>query len=234
MSETTVSIPSRYPFAPQLTLDDQIRSENTHGADSDTRLGSSICGTKASEDNGWGTSHGTKEWLCISQFDNLEANMSLMWYRGVRRQLSWVHWEGVWDTNRVDRTRRHNISRFLNGCTISESAAGSYSSRLELISNFWPGNCGGAGHSPVIHFEGSLKLKLGFFGIIESRLSWADDDWILWWWNWACKSYPDGDDEVEDERSFVFVALSRLASILNHFKTSTNPWGTFWPQSSEN
>ena len=46
-----------------LTLDDQIRSENTHSTDTDTRLGSTICSTETGEDNGGSATHGTEEWL---------------------------------------------------------------------------------------------------------------------------------------------------------------------------
>lgn len=45
------------------TLHDEIRSENTHGGDTNTRLGSAIRGTQAGEDDGAGAAHGTKEGL---------------------------------------------------------------------------------------------------------------------------------------------------------------------------
>lgn len=45
------------------TLDNKIRSKNTHGGDANTRLGSSIGGAKASEDNGGRAAHGTEEGL---------------------------------------------------------------------------------------------------------------------------------------------------------------------------
>ncbi len=45
------------------TLDDEIRSENTHGGNTDTRLGSSVRGTKAGEDDGCSAAHGTEERL---------------------------------------------------------------------------------------------------------------------------------------------------------------------------
>ena len=34
------------------TLDDEVRSENTHGCDTDTRLGGAVGGAEAGEDNG--------------------------------------------------------------------------------------------------------------------------------------------------------------------------------------
>lgn len=34
------------------TLDDQVRAEDTHGADTDTSLGSTVGGTEAGEDDG--------------------------------------------------------------------------------------------------------------------------------------------------------------------------------------
>lgn len=45
------------------TLDDQIGTENTHGGDTNARLGGTIGGTEASEDNGTGAAHSTKEGL---------------------------------------------------------------------------------------------------------------------------------------------------------------------------
>lgn len=46
------------------TLDDEIRTEDTHGGNTNTRLGSAVGGTQAGEDNGAGAAHGTKEGLC--------------------------------------------------------------------------------------------------------------------------------------------------------------------------
>ena len=34
------------------TLDDQVRAEDTHGADTDTSLGSTVGGTEAGKDDG--------------------------------------------------------------------------------------------------------------------------------------------------------------------------------------
>jgi hypothetical protein len=45
------------------TLDDQIRPEDTHGADTDTGLGGTVRGTEAGEDDGCGAAHGTEEGL---------------------------------------------------------------------------------------------------------------------------------------------------------------------------
>jgi hypothetical protein len=47
----------------RLTLDDQVRAEDTHGRDTNTSLGGTVGSTKASEDNGGGAAHGTKEGL---------------------------------------------------------------------------------------------------------------------------------------------------------------------------
>jgi hypothetical protein len=63
MSEILISQGVRFKRTLQLTLDNQVRSENTHGANSNTGLGGSVRGTKASEDNGRRAAHGTKEWL---------------------------------------------------------------------------------------------------------------------------------------------------------------------------
>jgi hypothetical protein len=45
------------------TLDDQVRAEDTHSSDTDTRLGGTVRGTKTGEDNGAGAAHGTEEGL---------------------------------------------------------------------------------------------------------------------------------------------------------------------------
>lgn len=42
-------------------LDDQVGAEDTHGSDTDTRLGGTVRGAKAGEDNGAGAAHSTKE-----------------------------------------------------------------------------------------------------------------------------------------------------------------------------
>jgi hypothetical protein len=47
------------------TLDNEVRSEDTHGGDSHTRLGGSIGSTEAGEDYGRRTSHRTEEGLPI-------------------------------------------------------------------------------------------------------------------------------------------------------------------------
>jgi hypothetical protein len=46
-----------------LTLNDQIRSKNTHSTDTDTGLGSTVRSTETGEDNGGSAAHGTEEWL---------------------------------------------------------------------------------------------------------------------------------------------------------------------------
>ncbi len=48
------------------TLDDKIRSKNTHSRDTDSRLCGSIRGAKAGEDNGRCAAHGTEEGLSSS------------------------------------------------------------------------------------------------------------------------------------------------------------------------
>jgi len=45
------------------TLDDEIRTEDTHGCDTNTRLGSAVRGTQAGEDDGCCAAHGTEEGL---------------------------------------------------------------------------------------------------------------------------------------------------------------------------
>ena len=46
-----------------LTLDDQVRAEDTHGRDTNTGLGGTVGSTKAGKDNGGGAAHGTEEGL---------------------------------------------------------------------------------------------------------------------------------------------------------------------------
>jgi hypothetical protein len=50
-------------FQGPRTLDDQVGAEDTHGSDTDTRLGGTVRGAKAGEDNGAGAAHSTKEGL---------------------------------------------------------------------------------------------------------------------------------------------------------------------------
>lgn len=45
------------------TLHDQVRAEDTHSGDADTRLGGTIGGTQTGEDDGDGAAHGTEEGL---------------------------------------------------------------------------------------------------------------------------------------------------------------------------
>lgn len=45
------------------TLDDEVRAENTHGGNTNTRLGGTVRGTQAGEDNSTGATHGAKEGL---------------------------------------------------------------------------------------------------------------------------------------------------------------------------
>lgn len=50
-------------YCGQRTLDDQVGTEDSHGADSDTGLSSSICGTEAGEDNSRGAAQRAEEGL---------------------------------------------------------------------------------------------------------------------------------------------------------------------------
>jgi hypothetical protein len=45
------------------TLDDQIRSEDTHGADTDAGFGCTVGGAEAGEDDGGHAAHRSKEGL---------------------------------------------------------------------------------------------------------------------------------------------------------------------------
>lgn len=45
------------------TLDDEIRAQDTHGGDTDTRLGRAVGSAQAGEDDGRGAAHGTEEGL---------------------------------------------------------------------------------------------------------------------------------------------------------------------------
>lgn len=48
------------------TLDDEIRAEDTHGGDTNTRFGGTVGGAKAGEDNGASAAHDTEEGLYFS------------------------------------------------------------------------------------------------------------------------------------------------------------------------
>ena len=56
------------------TLDDKVRAENTHGSNTDTRLGGTVRGTQAGEDNGTGATHGTEEGLDYVSIVCFECN----------------------------------------------------------------------------------------------------------------------------------------------------------------
>jgi hypothetical protein len=45
------------------TLDDQVRAEDTHGADADAGFGSAVCSSKACKDDGGRAAHGPEERL---------------------------------------------------------------------------------------------------------------------------------------------------------------------------
>jgi len=45
------------------TLDDQVGPENTHGTDTNTGLGGTVCGTEAGEDDGAHATHRSEERL---------------------------------------------------------------------------------------------------------------------------------------------------------------------------
>ena len=47
----------------QPTLHNKVRAKHTHGGDADTRLGGTIGGTQAGEDDGAGAAHRTEEGL---------------------------------------------------------------------------------------------------------------------------------------------------------------------------
>lgn len=65
------------------TLHDQIGTENTHGGDTNTRLGGTVGGTQAGENNGAGAAHSTEEGL-------YHVSIDLGWVRVCcRRGLEW-------------------------------------------------------------------------------------------------------------------------------------------------
>lgn len=49
----------------ERTLHDEVRAKDTHGSDTDTRLGGTVRGTQAGENNGTGATHGTEEGLLV-------------------------------------------------------------------------------------------------------------------------------------------------------------------------
>ena len=60
----------------QRTLDDEVRSEDTHGRDTDTGLGSTIRGAEAGEDDGRCATHGTEEGLDDVSIDDVAKLVS--------------------------------------------------------------------------------------------------------------------------------------------------------------
>lgn len=46
-----------------LTLDDQVRAQDTHGSNTNTGFGRAVRGTEAGEDNGSSAAHGAEEGL---------------------------------------------------------------------------------------------------------------------------------------------------------------------------
>ena len=103
------------------TLDDKIRAEDTHGGNTNTRLGSAVGGTQAGEDNGAGAAHGTKEGLCdelaglfiISESQVFEGDVLARCRRGYLSVTSLVRMEQVVVTDRVDGAIRQS-SQFSN------------------------------------------------------------------------------------------------------------------------
>jgi hypothetical protein len=63
MSVASLACISAFLVLRRLTLDDQVRAEDTHGRDTNTSLGGTVGSTKAGEDNGGGAAHGTEEGL---------------------------------------------------------------------------------------------------------------------------------------------------------------------------
>lgn len=93
----------------QLTLDDQIRAEDTHSGDTNTRLGGTVGGTQASEDDGTGATHGAKEGLCKGlAFYQVYEEVMLMFSMSLREVLGDVvgySRTGYMVTDRVDGAR---------------------------------------------------------------------------------------------------------------------------------
>jgi hypothetical protein len=77
------------------TLDNQIRPEDTHRGDTDTRLGSSVCGAETCEDDGAGAAHGAKEGLLKCQqihhsnFDCIVFGLDIAIAKERRRGSDW-------------------------------------------------------------------------------------------------------------------------------------------------
>lgn len=64
------------------TLDDKIGSEDTHGSDTDTRLGGTVGGTETGEDDGAGAAHSTEEGLEMVSYVDLDVG-----------SISWTPWK---------------------------------------------------------------------------------------------------------------------------------------------
>lgn len=61
------------------TLDDQVGPEDTHGGDTDTRLGRAVGGAHAGEDDGAGAAHGTEEGLIQRLARFVSMRLALPW-----------------------------------------------------------------------------------------------------------------------------------------------------------
>jgi hypothetical protein len=79
------------------TLDNQVRAEDTHSADTNTGLGGAVCGTETREDDGRGAAHRAEEGL-----SSVSIVLSAAHHVGSARCVGW-RWEvrrgvatGVW------------------------------------------------------------------------------------------------------------------------------------------
>jgi hypothetical protein len=73
------------------TLDDQVRAENTHGADANTGLGSAVCGSETREDDGRSAAHGPEERLEVVSCINSQCGG--LWHG----QAAPRQWRQVWE-----------------------------------------------------------------------------------------------------------------------------------------
>ena len=102
-----VSLTTLRQSASQHTLDDQVRSQNTHSANTDTRLCRSVRSPKAREYDGRRASHSTEEWLNYNQYDVLggTGSSSNSWL------LQDARLEGLFKQGNTDRVHRATKTR---------------------------------------------------------------------------------------------------------------------------
>lgn len=99
------------------TLDDEVRTQDTHGANTNTRFGSSIGSTETRENDGGGAAHRTEERLVDRQYIDLVAYRALerarrMWPRSDLRGHSARRRGLIRGTYGIHRALEHRLAAF--------------------------------------------------------------------------------------------------------------------------